>query len=261
MNIKVLISTMNKNNITDLELERKHINNCIIVNQTTREMPIQHDENASMISYIEKGLAKSRNRLLDNIPENTDIAIISDDDVSFVEGYEEKIKKAYEEIEDADIIIFKSLDENGNPRRNYKNKTKKLNKLELLSVCSIEITFKVNKIKNKIRFNEQFGLAGIYKSGEENIFLEECRRKGLNIYFYNEFINIHPAESTGMEEWSEKDISDKGALFKELFPKTCYVLVIPICVLKRKNLKKGIFNAIKTMYKGMFKYSKMVKNK
>lgn len=261
MNIKVLMSTMNKNSIDELQLKRKNIEGCIIVNQTHVQIPVEKKEDCCMISYNEKGLSKSRNRLIESLSDNTDIAIITDDDVSFVKDYDKIVEKAYREINDADIIIFKSMDENGKPRKKYSNKNKKLKKFELLSVCSIEITFKVSSIKNKTKFNEKFGLASIYKSGEENVFLEECRRKGLNIYFYNEFINVHSAESTGMGKWNEKDIYDKGALFKELFPAISYFMVIPTCVLKKNNLEIGLFKAIKTMYKGVAEYAKMVKER
>lgn len=261
MNITVLMSTMNKNNVDELELKSKNIKNCIIVNQTSLPILLQKKEKCYMISYNEKGLSKSRNRLIEKSLEKTDVGIITDDDVSFVENYDEIIKKAYQEIEDADIIIFKSLDENGNPRRKYSNKNKKLKKLDLLKVCSIEITFRVKSIKDKVKFDEEFGLAGKYKSGEENAFLEDCRKNGLKIYFYNEFINIHPAESTGMTKWSREDIYDKGALFKKLFPVLSYFIVIPICILKKTNLDIKLLDAIKTMYKGITEYAKRVNEK
>lgn len=261
MNITVLMSTMKKNSIDELELKRKNIKNCIIVNQTSKQMAPEKKDKSCMLAYDEKGLSKSRNRLIENCIEDTDIGIITDDDVSFVEDYDRIVEKAYQEIADADIIVFKSLDENGKPRKKYLDNNKKLKKFDLLSVCSIEITFKVNSIKNKVRFDEKFGLAAIYKSGEENVFLEECRRKGLKIYFYNQFINIHPTESTGTSKWGKNDIYDKGALFKKIFPVMSYFIVIPICILKKENLEIGILQAIKTMYKGMYEYTKMVKKK
>lgn len=261
MNITVLMSTMNKNSIDELELKRKNIKNCIIVNQTSKQIETQKKDNCCMVSYDEKGLSKSRNRLIENCTEDIDIGIITDDDVSFVKDYNIIVEKAYEEINDADIIIFKSIDENGKPRRKYSNKNKKLKKFDLLKVCSIEITFRVKSIKDRIKFDEEFGLAGKYKSGEENIFLEECRRNGFNIYFYDEFINVHPAESTGMTKWTREDIYDKGALFKKLFPVLSYFMVMPICILKKTNLDIKLIDAIRTMYKGINEYAKRVNEK
>ena len=112
MKIVSLISTMRKNNIGELELEKKNIEECVIVNQTTESIPFAREKDASMHSYNEIGLAKSRNRLLENINDDTDIAIITDDDVSFEKGYAEKIEEAYTKFKDADVIIFKSVDEN-----------------------------------------------------------------------------------------------------------------------------------------------------
>lgn len=261
MRVTVLMSTVNKENIDELELKKKNIKECIIVNQSNKEKNIEKKEKYSMITYCEKGLSKSRNRLIENAKDNTDIAIITDDDVSFVEDYDMIVKNAYKKFDKADVIIFKSLDENGNSRKKYFNKNKRLKKFDLLSICSIEITFKTKSIIDKVKFDEKFGLGASYKSGEENIFLEECRKKGLKIYFYDEFINIHASESTGTSTWSEKDIYDKGVLCKRLYPVLGYFIPMPICLLKKENLEIGFFKSIKTMYKGMYEYTKVVNKK
>ena len=206
-------------------------------------------------SYNEKGLAKSRNRLLEKIESDVDIGIITDDDVTFVKEYKDIVQKAYDTIKNADIIIFKSLDENGKDRRKYPSHNKELTRKEILQVCSIEITFRVLKIKDKVRFDERFGLGSKYKSGEENIFLLDCYNKGLKIYFYNEAINIHPKKSTGAI-WMEEDIYEKGALFRRLYPKMCFFMVLPIAILKRNICKTNIFNITKLLFKGIKDYKK-----
>lgn len=255
MNIKVLMSTMDKKNIEELKLNEKNISNCIIINQTKDTMDKLEESDAILYSYNEKGLAKSRNRLLEKVETDVDIGIITDDDVTFVKNYRDIVQKAYDEIKSADIIIFKSLDENEADRRKYPTHNKKLTKKEILQVCSIEITFRVSKIKNLVRFDERFGLGSKYKSGEENIFLQDCYNKGLKIYFYNEVINIHPKESTGTI-WQEEDIYEKGALFRRLYPKMCFFMVLPIAILKRNICKTNIFNITKLLFKGIKDYKK-----
>ena len=106
-----------------------------------------------------------------------------------------------------------------------------------------------------MRFDERFGLGSRYKSGEENIFLLDCYNKGLKIYFYNETINIHPKESTGAI-WMEEDIYEKGALFRRLYPKMCFFMVLPIAILKRNICKTNIFNITKLLFKGIKDYKK-----
>ena len=250
MNIKILMSTMNKKDIEELKLNEKNISNCIIINQTKEQIKNIEKGDVVFYSYNEKGLAKSRNRLLEKIESDVDIGIITDDDVTFVKEYKDIVQKAYDTIKNADIIIFKSLDENGKDRRKYPSHNKELTRKEILQVCSIEITFRVLKIKDKVRFDERFGLGSRYKSGEENIFLLDCYNKGLKIYFYNEAINIHPKESTGAI-WMEEDIYEKGALFRRLYPKMCFFMVLPIAILKRNICKTNIFNITKLLFKGI----------
>ena len=108
MNIKILMSTINKQNIEELKL--KNISNCIIINQIKEPMEKLEKNDAILYSYNEKGLAKSRNRLLEKVETDVDVGIITDDDVIFVKNYRNIVQKAYEEMKDADIIIFKSLD-------------------------------------------------------------------------------------------------------------------------------------------------------
>lgn len=255
MNIKILMSTMNKQNIEELKLKEKNISNCIIINQIKEPMEKLEKNDAILYSYNEKGLAKSRNRLLEKVETDVDVGIITDDDVIFVKNYRNIVQKAYEEMKEADIIIFKSLDEDGKDRRKYPLQNKKLTKKEILQVCSIEITFKISKIKDKVWFDEKFGLGSKYKSGEENIFLQDCYNKGVKIYFYNEAINAHPKESTGTI-WKEEDIYEKGALFKRLYPKICFLMVLPIAVLKNNICKTSVLNTTKLLLKGMRDYKK-----
>ena len=82
-----------------------------------------------------------------------------------------------------------------------------------------------------------------------------CYNKGVKIYFYNEAINAHPKESTGTI-WKEEDIYEKGALFKRLYPKICFLMVLPIAVLKNNICKTSVLNTTKLLLKGMRDYKK-----
>ena len=255
MNIKPIIATMRRSEISELNLETKNINSALVINQNTKKTKKVKINNYEMITYVEKGLAKSRNRAIENL-NGDEIAIVTDDDVSFISQYETLIKKAYGILKDADAIVFMSKDDNGSSRRKYCKKIKRLNKYNILSVNSIEITFKSKSIlENNIRFDEDFGLGSIYGSGEENIFLMDCLKKGLKIYFYPTYINIHPKESTGFT-WNEKDVFDKGALFNRLYPIMSYFISIPILFLKRNQWKNNMKSKdfISNYYRGLLEY-------
>ena len=96
MDVQVLISCCNIKKIQDLDLKKKNIKNAVIVNQFMPKYSEEKKGNYAMFSYNEHGIAKSRNRLIEN--STADIVIISDDDISFVENYDLKIYFPYLQI-------------------------------------------------------------------------------------------------------------------------------------------------------------------
>jgi len=258
MIVKPIISTMNKKSIDDLSLEEKGISSALIINQSKIKLKESTKNNYRMLTFLEKGLSKSRNRGIEQIDSKTDVVVITDDDVSFVRDYEKTISSAYKKIKDADIIVFMSKDDNGNPRKKYNKEIKRLNSFDILSVNSIEITFKIKTIREKkLMFDEDFGLGSKYKSGEENIFLSDALKKGLKIYFYPEYINIHPIESTGFT-WGKSDVFDKGALFKRLYPILSYFFGFLMLFLKRETWSSNMncMTFLSNYYKGLIKYKR-----
>lgn len=232
MKIQVLMSACKVNKIEDL-VKGKNINNAIIINQMMPKYKVDKYKNITMYSYGERGLSKSRNRLLEHA--NGDIGIITDDDITFVKDYETIIEKAYNDNPDADIIIFNFT--RGNEEIGG-NKSFKYNKITILKVISLQITFKVKKIKEKdIHFDENFGIGATFGSGEENIFLSDCLKKGLKIVHVPIVICSHPDEATTGEKWTEKEIRTKGAVSKRIY-KAGLLYRSYLLVTKHKYYKK-----------------------
>ena len=84
MIVKPIISTMNKKSIDDLSLEEKGISSALIINQSKIKLKESTKNNYRMLTFLEKGLSKSRNRGIEQIDSKTDVVVITDDDVSFV---------------------------------------------------------------------------------------------------------------------------------------------------------------------------------
>lgn len=79
----------------------------LVINQCDEEKieEIQYKGyHVKMISTKERGLSRSRNMALKNAMG--DICLIADDDVVYYDGLQEKIKKAFNECRNADIISF-----------------------------------------------------------------------------------------------------------------------------------------------------------
>ncbi|WP_373399206.1 glycosyltransferase family A protein [Algoriphagus halophilus] len=103
------------------------------------------DENLEFISFDEKGLSKSRNRALEN--GKAELGLIADDDVAFCENFDAKIKKAFQEFPDADIITFKILTPTGENYKNYPESSFKHTRKSIYTVSSVEIVFKLERLK------------------------------------------------------------------------------------------------------------------
>lgn len=220
MKIEVLISCMHQKD-TSIIHKSNIQSNVIIINQCNEDSQFseifqnKRNENCRMlmINTKEKGLSNSRNLAIRNA--TGDICIICDDDEKFSNTYVEDIEKAFQIHEDADVIAFKLI----RPQKNYWKKEKKLSPIDCLKVSSVEIAFKLKRIKeNNILFVPQIG-SGISKvGGEENVFLHECLKKGVKIYYQPIIIaELLDAESQWLASKYSKDyFIDRGKFTKKL---------------------------------------------
>lgn len=250
MDVTVLMSTCNKQGINDINLESKNITGpFIIVNQFAPMKKIEKFNQGVFCSYDEKGLSKSRNRLIENIEQG--IGIIADDDITFVKDYQKIVKKAYLENPDADIITF-------NIKIGDKNigsdKVMRHTFLSIMSVVSCQITFKSTSIKSKeIHFNELFGLGAKFTSGEENLFLKNCLDAGLNLIHVPIVICEHPNEETTGERWSPELVLSKGALSYKLLHHKHWIFFFYFLFFKRRMYHNDVsfFGFFKQYFKGV----------
>lgn len=161
-----------------------------------------------------RGLSKNRNFALSHA--NGDIAIIADDDVRYCNEYFDRVIAHFEKYPVLDIGLFKiRTDFDEPPYKVYPENTFEWTSARQHSVSSIEITFRLSKIKNKIWFDERFGLGSMFLiGGEENAFLHDCKRAGLKINYFPEFIVEHPYESFNkhINKYDRRRIRTQAAL-------------------------------------------------
>lgn len=262
MKCDVLISTMNKENYLDLLKYMNINNNCTIINQMTKQQKnYQKEDKQKNIKYIccnDRGLSKSRNMAIKN--STGDICIIADDDMFYVNDYEKIIREAYIQNSDADIIAFIVDNENKNKRKKILKKGK-IGFLKSMKLQSVQITLKKSSIeKNNIKFDEKFGAGSIYPWGEENIFLFDCLRKKLKIYYVP--IKIATLYDTNESTWSrennEKHFENQGVIYYRMSKKIYLLLILQFAVRKRKIYKKemSFLSVITSMINGVRKYKK-----
>ncbi len=257
MTCEVLVSTMNQENKNRL-IQDIHINNCVIINQVTRDIKYSKDDlhsNRKFLSFKEKGLSKSRNKAIQN--SSADICIIADDDMYYEKNYEEVILGAYKNMPDADIIAFSVANE-AKPNYIKKIKNGKINYLQSMKLSSVQITFKRKSIvDNKIKFDEEFGTGSTYYWGEENIFLFDCLRKGLKIYYVPKKIaTLRISESSWNKDNTPEHYQIQGAIYYRMAKKMYPILILQFVLRKRNIYKKdmSMFQVFKNMFIGVRLY-------
>ncbi len=264
MNIEHIVSTMNRDDFSFLE-NLKMKAPCLVVNQNREEKICNYtfgDIDARIISTPQKGLSRSRNKLIENALG--DVCIVGDDDVEYTSNYIDYIKKAYETIPQADIIVFRFTHEKGKETRTRYSKIKRLRIYSISKCASVEITFKRESIlKAGIKFNNEIGLGTNFPTGEENAFLADALRAGLKIYHYPKTI-CYAVEAHTLND--VKDIKNyliaKGGAYHCIYKKWFWLFSLGFILLKKRSLFKdvSIFKAYKWMKQGKKQY-KSLENK
>ncbi|MBO3395353.1 glycosyltransferase family 2 protein [Clostridium perfringens] len=240
MNLEVLVSTMKKKDLLELVKSMKIIGNCTLVNQcdiNEQEEFILNNKNLKFIYSSERGLSKSRNLAIKNA--QCDICLLADDDLKYVDNYENIILNAFKKNPEYDIITFQveGIDQKF---KDYSKKSKKLGYINSLKVASVEIAFKLESIrKNNVQFNELIGAGSKYYMGEENVFLYDALRKGMKIkYLPIKIADIYVGDSTWFNGFNREYFYSKGAAFTAMNRKYSIFLIIQFLI-RRRNLFKN----------------------
>lgn len=204
MKLNVLISTIDggiykiKNVILPYRPDVNYIISHQYRNSKYLEIPKELFRSDVLVSQIPGfGVTKSRNnciRLADG-----DIGLFSDDDVTYTNEYFNKIFEEFSNNSEMDLAIFKNFKPDRKPKEEkYPKERMKLSENLPFSIGTIEIAFKVKEVISKhLFFDERFGAGQPLLIGsDENIFVIDCIRRGLNVYFVPEYIVNHPNDAT-----------------------------------------------------------------
>ncbi len=252
MDIEVLVSTMNLQNQEKL-INKMNIKKNLIINQV-KEKKLENIENGEnrLYSYEEKGLSKSRNKAIEH--SNSEICVIADDDLRYEDNYEKIIEEGYNKYPDADVIAFHVQNVNKKMEKK-KRKEGKQNLFTSMKIQSVQMTFRKKSIlKKNIRFDEKIGAGTWLYSGEENVFLADCIKKGLKIYYIPKKIaTIMSNDSSWLKNGRGKQyFQAKGATFYRISKILYPLLVLQYAFRKYKRYKKetNLNSAIKYMIEG-----------
>ena len=254
MSVEVLLSAMGQTDMTLIEKCNIH-SSCIMVNQCDRNETVFEDRDygtVRMISTTERGLSRSRNMALKSA--SADVCILCDDDIVYVEGYEHIVESAFNELSDADIIVFNVNSKNTDirPQEVLFKRVKRIPKYKMYS--SVHIAFKRKSIeKAGLSFDTRFGAgSGCYAMGEDSIFFSRAYRSGLKAYVYPAVIaDLYSEKSTWQRGYDEKFYYDEGAFLQAAFPYMKYFFSLYYPVKHRKYLKLSPVNCLKWIWRGI----------
>lgn len=253
--LEVLMSCMNQNNFDLLE-NMNLTTDILILNQTNEnnyKERVINGKKQRMISNIQRGLSKSRNELLLNM--NGEIGILCDDDVIYEKNYEEIILKAFEELKDADIIVFNFDRLNSNILKS--KEIKKIRRApKYKNYSSVQISFKRESfIKNNLFFNLNFGSGSKFSAGEESLLLRDANKKNLKIYEYPaKILSVDDSNSTWFKGYDKKFFFDKGAWLKAAYPKTYFIFMWYFVIRFYNKCKLTPFQIINCLFNGINEY-------
>ena len=223
MLLSVLICTLNEG-IKDIEQillpERPDVNYIVSFQYTddsylsfVSESLLQRND--VLISQLRgKGLSKNRNNAF--AYATGDILLIADDDARYKNEYFDIILRTFQENADVDIALFKAKTYEGAWMKDYPDYSYKYEDAPKCAYpCSCEMTLRKSVYDNGIRFDKRFGLGSDFlASGEEDVFLADALKEGLNIIYFPELIVETDCSTTGLTLLKDKKVQrSKGAVF------------------------------------------------
>lgn len=267
MKVEVLCTTMHQKDFSKYA-EMNLQTNAVIANQADFNGFEEKEINGKKVKLVTtdtRGLSKNRNIAIENISDDTDYVVFSDDDLKFFDGYENIILEEFKKHPEAEAIKF-----NLNcisKRKIHMNPITifhRANRREVTSWGVLAIAFKKNIILDKkYTFNERFGTGTENFCGEDSIFLQRIVRDEVKLYASPTYIaEIDQENSSWFEGHNEKYFTVGGMVINECYPLLSYGLVIRSAIKahKRKSSKLGFFTILKCYYKGIFKNLKEKRN-
>lgn len=257
MKVEVLLSTMNQTDMAIID-KCRITGNVVVINQCLNNKMELINDGSRIIKFIssnERGLSKSRNKAIDN--SEADICILCDDDIEYLDGYEEIVIEAFKKVPDADVIVFNIISMNPDKRKQEKL-FKKIKRIPFFKTySSVHIAFKRESIvQNKIRFNDRFGSGSKeYSFAEDSLFFNRIHQLKLKSYVYPAIIaNLYTEGSSWFKGFDKKYFFDTGAYLAAAHSKLkrLYMWYYPLRINTKSEI--GVLSMIRWINRGIKGY-------
>lgn len=253
--LEVLVATMHQTDFSKI-VEMNIDSDAFFANQSevyAYDETYMNGHQMRMLTTPERGVGKNRNKAL--LYAEGDILLFSDDDMVYNDGYAEEILKAYQEIPDADVIIFGcDLEKEGMIIGRVANETKRLRIHNAMKYGTSCVSVRRERLeKANIWFSVLFGGGCEFSAGEDSLFLMDCFKKKLRIYSHQYVLGRSKCDvSTWFSGYHEKYFHDKGVWIGAALPVVSgYVFMLHLAFRTRKMSDISFWKRVSCMRSGM----------
>lgn len=223
MRLSVLCATMDQSDLS--KFKTMHIRSDVIfANQCDRNETVSislEGHKVTVLSTSTRGVGLNRNLAL--LASNAEIVLFADDDMTYYDGYAEAVVRAFDELPEADLLVFSvDLVKNGQIIEKRRNTVRKLHTWNSLKYGACVLAARrASLLRARVSFSHLFGGGCIYGSGEDSLFLLDCLHKGLRLYSHSFVLGACSKDSSSwFTGYHEKFFYDKGAWIAAAFPRT-----------------------------------------
>ncbi|MBE5777394.1 MAG: glycosyltransferase [Clostridiales bacterium] len=260
MKIEVLVPTMHRK---DMQIAEKMNlqTDAIIINQTdTHGYEVKETDKGRIrfYSFAERGVGLSRNSAL--MRSDADICVLADDDMVFHDGYEETVRKAFEDHPEADVIIF-NLDSTDGERRSNE-KAFRVGLFNYMNYGAARVAFRRKAVTFRgVSFNLNFGGGTEFQCGEDTLFLRDCLKAGLCMVAVPQSLAVlvDDRPSTWFKGYTEKYLIDKGIVMKLAHPVLAELFCLYLTLTHPEYAKEH--GGRKKVFELMWQGTRFVKNR
>ncbi|MDE7153153.1 MAG: hypothetical protein K2O00_01760 [Muribaculaceae bacterium] len=204
-------------------------------------------EDFDIFRYDDTGSARNRNHTLERF--EAPIGMLSDDDIDYEAEELENLIRCYDERPDADMLFFKF--HSANYEKSYPDHEFDFrNAPRFYYYCNFEMSFRRRAVKDRVWFDERFGLNSPFLAGEEDMFVLRALKQGARIRFIPQYNSRHDGSTTSDREGeSEGMLLTRGAVISCFHPLS-YPLRFVVHALRRQNRSRGFLEFLKLLFKG-----------
>lgn len=207
-------------------------------------------EHVRFIQQSAKGTGRSRNAALH--AATGDLLYLCDDDLIFEPDFLQKILNAAHIYPDVDIFTFQIRTTEGGMYKSYPDKPYQHTLRTTATVSIVEMVIRKRAVDREwIAFDERFGLATVYNTGEEFVMLHDALTKGATAMYIPEVLVQHPPISSG-KIYNKTVAFEKGAMIARVYDWKWPLINTAFAVRKYRTYRHevGFFPFIFAMFKG-----------